>query len=166
MRVGDDKMSMILRIKIEYSGEDKVRGWTKEQRDSMRQSIMALREIEEPKTDEYKDKEGKNCSYTVFNLAGEHLVTEQEAAWLKSNEVDFIIKDFKNTYKSQNMSDGNQYHYHLPNIGLLLINEVTWLEDACTEVLQGKLDEGFRIIAVCPPNGARRPDYILGKARD
>lgn len=61
---------------------------------------------------------------------------------------------------------GNQpVHIHVPNIGLLSMTEVTWLEDACTEVLQSHLDEGWRILAVCPPNCQRRPDYILGRAK-
>lgn len=53
----------------------------------------------------------------------------------------------------------------LPDIGLLTIDEVTWLDDACTEELQRKLDEGWRILAVCPPNAQQRPDYTLGRQR-
>ena len=53
----------------------------------------------------------------------------------------------------------------LPDIGLLVIDEVTWLDDACTEELQRQLDDGWRILAVCPPNAQRRPDYILGRTR-
>lgn len=53
----------------------------------------------------------------------------------------------------------------VPDVGLLLIDEVTWLNDACTEELQSRLDEGWRILAVCPPNAQRRPDYILGRRR-
>lgn len=53
----------------------------------------------------------------------------------------------------------------LPDIGLLLIDEVTWLEDECTNELQSMLDDGWRILAVCPPNAQRRPDYILGRKK-
>lgn len=53
----------------------------------------------------------------------------------------------------------------IPDIGLLLMDEVTWLEDCCTEELQKSLNDGWRIIAVCPPNSQRRPDYILGRRR-
>lgn len=53
----------------------------------------------------------------------------------------------------------------VPDIGVLQIDEVTWLEDSCTNVLQDKLDEGWRILAVCPPNAQRRPDYILGRRK-
>ena len=52
---------------------------------------------------------------------------------------------------------------HIPNIGLMLIDEVDWLEDACTQQVQDHLNDGWRIIAVCPPNAQRRPDYIFGR---
>jgi hypothetical protein len=39
------------------------------------------------------------------------------------------------------------------------------LDDACTDNLQAHLNEGWRIIAVCPPDAKRRPDYILGRTK-
>ncbi len=47
-------------------------------------------------------------------------------------------------------------------VGLLNIRTVTWKEDCCTQELQRALDEGWRIIAACPPNDSRRPTYIIG----
>jgi hypothetical protein len=49
------------------------------------------------------------------------------------------------------------------DVGLMHVRQVTWLEDCCTEELQAQLDAGWRILAVCPPNARRRPDYILGR---
>lgn len=46
---------------------------------------------------------------------------------------------------------------------LLMIDEVIHRDDCCTDEIQAMLDEGWRIIAVCPPNAQRRPDYILGR---
>jgi hypothetical protein len=60
----------------------------------------------------------------------------------------------------------NVTHVHIPNIGLLLIDEVQHLDDVCTDTLQRELDQGWRILAVCPPNGTRRPDYILGRTKE
>ena len=51
------------------------------------------------------------------------------------------------------------------DVGLLLIDEVDWMEDACTQELQTRLEQGWRILAVCPPNAQRRPDYILGRRK-
>ena len=122
--------------------------------------------MKSPKFHKYSEpKAGGEDGWWSFSIGGKYLVTEEEAAYLRSKEIEFNIKDFKNNYKPDTTKSGAAYHYHLPNIGLLMINEVTWLEDACTESLQGKLDEGYRIIAVCPPNGARRPDYILGRTK-
>lgn len=47
-------------------------------------------------------------------------------------------------------------------VALTNIASVAYLEDCCTDKLQGCLDNGWRILAVCPPNDARRPTYIIG----
>lgn len=47
-------------------------------------------------------------------------------------------------------------------VALTNIASVAYLEDCCTDILQGCLDNGWRILAVCPPNDARRPTYIIG----
>lgn len=54
-------------------------------------------------------------------------------------------------------------HVSVPNLGLLVMNSVSLLQDACTDALQRKLDEGWRILAICPQPDQRRPDYILGR---
>ncbi len=64
---------------------------------------------------------------------------------------------------TQHLKEGSVVHITAPDIGLLYIDEVDWLDDCCTEKLQTRLDEGWRILAVCPPNAQRRPDYILGR---
>ncbi len=50
----------------------------------------------------------------------------------------------------------------VPNIALYEVQTVTWIDDACTESIQNYLNKGWRILAICPPNNQRRPDYILG----
>ena len=61
--------------------------------------------------------------------------------------------------------NGGIVQVHVPNIGLLAMTEVCHVDDACTDSLQELLNEGWRILAVCPPNAQRRPDYILGRSR-
>lgn len=56
-------------------------------------------------------------------------------------------------------------HVHVPGFGLLMLNEVDMEYDCCTDVLQDRLNKGWRIIAACPQPDKRRPDYILGRAR-
>lgn len=53
----------------------------------------------------------------------------------------------------------------IPDFALLSITEVTHLDDCCTDYLQSYLNDGWRILAVCPPNAQRRPDYILGRGK-
>lgn len=50
----------------------------------------------------------------------------------------------------------------IPNIGLFSVRRVMVLEDMCTDAVQKYLENGWRIVAVCPPNDTRRPTYILG----
>lgn len=49
-----------------------------------------------------------------------------------------------------------------PGLGLNQYNSLMMCEDICTDRLQQYLDDGWRIIAVCPQPDSRRPDYILG----
>lgn len=43
------------------------------------------------------------------------------------------------------------------------IREVMMEQDLCTDLLQGRLRDGWRILAICVQPDQRRPDYILGK---
>lgn len=49
-------------------------------------------------------------------------------------------------------------------LGLLAVREAKVLEDLCTDELNEQLQEGWRILAVCPQPDQRRPDYVLGKS--
>lgn len=60
---------------------------------------------------------------------------------------------------------GGIVQVHIPDFSIMFINEVTHLNDCCTDELQSHLNEGWRILAVCPPNAQRRPDYILGRRK-
>lgn len=51
---------------------------------------------------------------------------------------------------------------HIPSNDLFSVKNTLLLEDSCTNALQDELNKGWRIIAVIPRAGQRRPDYILG----
>ena len=51
-----------------------------------------------------------------------------------------------------------------PGPSLLNVDETLLMEDACTDALQENLDNGWRILAVCP-QPQRRPDYVLGRKK-
>lgn len=108
---------------------------------------------------------------TIIDLA-------TDGVWLVEHGLLFSLKRFKGAYYTDADIIRNRGAYGKPNpdapppvhiqvaipdLALLSLNEVCVLEDACTDELQSKLNGGWRIIAVCPPNSQRRPDYILGK---
>lgn len=49
-----------------------------------------------------------------------------------------------------------------PSPSLMAVTTTMLEEDCCTDKLQERLDDGWRILAVCP-QPKRRPDYVLGK---
>ena len=80
--------------------------------------------------------------------------------------IDYSIKKVKGLGSFERNIDGQRviYQVSVPNVGLLQVDLVEALEDACTNDLQDKLNAGWRILAVCPPNDSRRPTYILGRS--
>lgn len=51
----------------------------------------------------------------------------------------------------------------MPGLGMLQFNHVKVEYDCCTDSLQARLNEGWRILAICPQPDQRRPDYVLGR---
>lgn len=93
---------------------------------------------------------------------------ESDGRVLSSYGIEYIVKSYKGCVPLKAiMPEGGDYtvYVQIPHIGLLAIDEVQVIEDACTDALQGKLNEGWRILCVCPPNAARRPDYVLGRTK-
>ena len=92
-----------------------------------------------------------NSSYTKEYYKGMHALTDKLCS-----EGNFV--------KAQEKSIG-VVNIHIPSPELLALNEVTWIENECTERVQSLLDEDWRIIACLPQVGNRRPDYILGRRK-
>jgi len=46
---------------------------------------------------------------------------------------------------------------------LVTYNDLTLMENCCTDVLQGMLQKGWRIVSVNVQADQRRPDYVLGR---
>lgn len=67
--------------------------------------------------------------------------------------------------RPQDIADGKAVQIAVPDMALMKIDEVEVIEDCCTRELQSMLDDGWRILAICPPNAQRRPDYILGRCK-
>ena len=60
---------------------------------------------------------------------------------------------------------GSAVQIAVPDMALMYIDEVQILTDYCTDQLQEALNDGWRILAVCPPNSQRRPDYVIGRRK-
>jgi hypothetical protein len=86
------------------------------------------------------------------------------AIWAMTERLKQIEQRFASDY-SRETSYNSKCEVHVPGLGLLLIDEVQCIEDACTDALQSHLDEGWRIVACCPQPDSRRPDYIIGRKK-
>jgi len=51
---------------------------------------------------------------------------------------------------------------HIPGNAMIAFDSVSYECDCCTDRINELLNEGWRIIAVCPQPDQRRPDYIFG----
>lgn len=74
--------------------------------------------------------------------------------------------DFREEPTFEDVKDSKVVHIAIPDLNLMMIGQVEVLVDCCTDELNNWLKGGWRILAVCPPNAQRRPDYVLGKTPD
>lgn len=125
---------------------------------------------------EWKEEDEQRPYSYIF---GQVLIElEDDGVWLNQHGFEFTIKRFKGAYftdsnihrRTSSLSPSEQagvtnIQIAIPDLALLSITEVMVEEDVCTYQLQNRLDDGWRIIAICPPNSQRRPDYILGRSR-
>lgn len=123
----------------------------------------------------------KENRWTWVIPEGPARLTEEEATALMALGVELklvplpgaMVVKMQDRFKWESQIDPNHEHIRtgaavqlaIPDLGLMTITEVVVREDYCTDMLQSDLDEGWRILAVCPPNAARRPDYILGRTK-
>jgi len=119
-------------------------------------------------------EEGKDEPPYIYFQKDPMIDLSLDGPFLTEHQIPFKIKRFKGAYYSDaehrrsdrgkaDLPSASYIQVAIPNLALLEIRTVQVLEDACTEKLQSELDNGWRILAVCPPNSQRRPDYILGK---
>lgn len=116
---------------------------------------------------------------------GTHYLTMENAAVLAKHDIRFCLSreaesktvgsmlvklqnriaalELRNPSTATAVAAGATVQIHIPSFCLMNINEVMVMEDCCTDRLQDELDNGYRILAVCPPCAQRRPDYILGR---
>jgi hypothetical protein len=155
-----ERTTMIARIKFDYDGrEARVKA-------SENPEHLAV----------LKDIFGDALPSTPEHLALSYMWPEElvidldtDGPRLTALGITFSIKSFKGTMPlNAILPEGHDctVYVQVPHIGLLAIDEVQVCENYCTDQLQRDLNNGWRIICVCPPNAARRPDYILGRTKE
>lgn len=158
-----------------YSADnkDKVQAITLEQWESICEGIVdgdsSIKAMAEKMHNEAQERQ-------YFTFA--HVMTIEAVEKISSMGIKIEVRRVKGLFSDVNPRNipeilkqaevaKSQIHIHVPgSVSLMEINKVTWLEDACTQELQGHLDKEWRIIAVCPANDSRRPTYILGRKGD
>ena len=156
---------MLAKIELDYDAKRIVWGFAK-----LENRYAEIKEIfggDFPDFDKLQNEE--HGWYSIPETSVINLETEGQR--LSDLGVPFTIKKLRGTMLSpfvpENSSQAWQKIYvQVPNIGLMMIDEVKVEEDYCTEALQRDLNYGWRMIAVCPPNGVRRPSYILGRTKE
>lgn len=149
---------ILVKIEVDYASTNKIRAMSPEELSVLREDCPSL-EIPEELGQYWSPGDAYMDLAEVERLTDKHGIKAyihkvKGLAYLQ----EISSKAAANTTSITNVSVANH--------NLFCINEVTWLEDACTQELQRHLDAGWRILAVCPANDARRPDYILGRKKE
>lgn len=149
---------MICRVDFGYDGQSKLHDLAKS--DEMYKVLKAmLPEAPEP------ERRAETWGWPRESL----IDLDSDGRWLVDNGIPFTVKQIKGTMPLKAvLPDGQTVNVYVqvPHVGLLAVDEVQVEEDCCTDLLQRRLNEGWRILCVCPPNAARRPDYILGRTQE
>lgn len=153
---------MLAIIELDYTAREIIKNLSMEARESLREVMSQMKLTPE---------DAKYQHYESEFLAD--LTTD--GPYLLSLGIAFKIKRFKSCYRAEGSGYvGPRTHTQapttniqvaIPNLLLWSVDEIEVREDACTDAIQSMLDEGWRILAICPPPAQRRPDYILGRAR-
>jgi hypothetical protein len=102
-----------------------------------------------------------------FHGWNEHVMDDEEVGAFTRAGVEVQIKTIRGLSRGHTGGTRDPIQHvtqiSLANVGLLEVCQVTYEEDCCTDLLQDRLNEGWRILCVCPPKDSRRPTYILGR---
>lgn len=94
-------------------------------------------------------------------IKGVPKIAEDRSPSIAADRLIKKIEGLENRF-DEKVEFNDKCEVHVPNLGLLNVNEVTYVEDCCTNELQTHLEKGWRIVAACPQPDQRRPDYVLG----
>lgn len=154
---------MIMRFKFEYDQVDKIKKLAPETYEQLRQVCNELPEKQDQVTS-WGEHEGH--IEKVIDIVGPVTVTGRMTPWITSQFLE-MAQRLNQLESKQNVEQtvNNKVNVHVPGLGLLMMREVQVREDCCTDSLQKDLDDGWRILAICPQPDQRRPDYVIGRTK-
>lgn len=143
---------------IGYGHDEKIKKLSDEQYDTLRAGVTSKLAPCLP---------AKHEDFEKIDRWQETIMDDVEVeAWTRA-EIDVTMKTIKGLSRGYAAPAGSPAQHvtqiSLANVGLLEIEQVSYEEDCCTDHLQDMLNEGWRILCVCPPKDSRRPTYILGR---
>jgi hypothetical protein len=148
---------MLATIELDYHFDSTAQKLDDDQWGRLRMGFTAI-DLPETKPEKYS---------LPYNLRSHTIDLATTGELLISMGFSFSIKRFNGCHKVANEGDRTvNIQIAIPNLLLFAVDEVMVMEDDCTDRLQRNLDDGWRILAVCPAINQRRPDYILGRQKD
>ncbi|MBS7703264.1 hypothetical protein [Chelatococcus asaccharovorans] len=151
---------MLAMIHLDWKASTTIRELPRDKWEDLRQGVRQLN------LPEWKEADEKA---PYFHLSEEILVDlATHGGCLTRNGVRFEITHFEHAYRTRGTDergDEHHLHVHVPDQSLLSISEVEQIPNADLWDVQRRLDDGWHILAVCPPNGTMKPDFIMGRSR-
>lgn len=157
-----DKRTVLMEVTLESGASQRLRDLTKEGWDALREKIPSHR---------LPNFEARG---SWFNLPPFVADMEEAEAWISAGfqivvsrirGMNYAVHPrelIREALNGGNIAKKNVVNITVHGAALYAVSNVKLMEDCCTDQLQHELDIGWRIVAVCPPNDARRPTYILG----
>lgn len=156
-----------------YKKDDKYLGWTDEdfnliQEDEYDEYIQTKSRSFSPREDsDYIDIEAflKEDLDIKFEIVGRKTITfTQPGPELGISEYVALFKTLERLSVQLDNTEtfSNHCDVHMPGNQLWQVNDLMLCEDFCTDALQERLNDGWRILACCI-QAQRRPDYVLGR---
>lgn len=153
---------MLMEFQFDYEQVERVKAMSPEGYARLRE----VADLPENASEIWSGKRFTGNIELVIEIVGPVTATGKMTPWLMhqlialNERIDMIAK--QNVERSVN----HKIDVHVPNLGLLTVDEVCVREDHCTDALQEDLTDGWRILAVLPQPDQRRPDYVLGRTKN
>jgi hypothetical protein len=149
-------MTFLCSARLDYGGAKKIA----ELSDT---NYARLRDGVKSKLREYLPEDRTQFNAEKFPYFNDSIMDAEEAtAWTEIADISVNMSRISGVATPTVNPAQAVYQISVSNIGLMQVEAVCVREDCCTDQLQDLLDQGWRLLAVCPPNDTRRPSYILG----